>query len=216
MLIVGLTGSLGMGKSTVAKRFIDHGIAVFDADQSVHDLYRGALVDDIAALFPKVVVEGKIDRSRLSKHLRSGSKAENEENFAKLEAVVHPKVRDMEQEFLLQCYNKNALIAVLEVPLLFETGLDQLVDVTVVVSAPPKIRDQRVFASRPDLSKDKLRTLIAKQMPDEDKRTLADYVIDTSGDIAQTYAYVDDLILTLKDEAKQDLGGHALQEWGIG
>lgn len=196
MLIVGLTGSIGMGKSTAAKRFIEQGIAVFDADAAVHKLYEGEAVNLIEEAFPGTTQDGVVDRTKLAAALK-GDRARIKE----LEAIVHPLVRSKREEFLQEQARNGAAMAVLEIPLLFETGSEKDVDVTIVVSAPEDIQRERVLA-RPGMTGEKLQALLANQMPDEKKRALADFVVDTSGEIAQTRLEIDRLIAQLKSYPK--------------
>jgi dephospho-CoA kinase len=188
MMIVGLTGSIGMGKSTAAKRFIEHGIAVFDADAEVHRLYSGPLVAAIETAFPGTTDAKGVDRAKLSAVL-----AADPSGFERLETIVHPLVRDAEQRFLAACAAADAAVAVLEVPLLFESGLDAHVDVVVVVSASAGIQRQRVL-DRPGMTAAKLGGLLLRQMPDLEKRRLAHFVVDTNGSVGHCDAQVDAII----------------------
>lgn len=193
MLIVGLTGSIGMGKSTAAKRFIENGIPVFDADAEVHRLYEGEAVAPIEAAFPGTTVDGRVDRERLSAAL-----LEDKSRIAELEAIVHPLVGASRRKFLEDSARKGAAMVVLEIPLLFETGSDKDVDVTVVVSAPAEIQRQRVL-ERPNMSAARLDALLANQMSDREKRARADFVVDTSGPVEETAAEIDTLVESLRD-----------------
>ena len=150
MLVIGLTGSIGMGKSTAAKHFVERGIAVFDADAEVHRLYEAEAVPAIAASFPSVVVAGKVDRNLLAREL-----AASPGRLKELEAIVHPMVVKAEFDFLREQEAKGAKFAVLEIPLLFETGADSRVDVSVVLSAPEEVQRARVLA-RPGMTAEKL------------------------------------------------------------
>ena len=195
MLIVGLTGSIGMGKSTAAARFRENGISVFDADAEVHALYRGAAVARIEAAFPGSTEAGVVDRGRLLRALTSHA-----DGFARLEAIVHPLVRAAEKAFLDTEAGRGADMAVLEIPLLFETGGDALVDVTVVVSAPPESQRERVVA-RPGMTIAKFEEILSRQLSDEEKRQLADFVVDTSGAITDTGKQIDSLVERLRGRA---------------
>lgn len=196
MLIIGLTGSIGMGKSTAAERFRAHGIAVFDADAEVHKLYSdGAAVALIAAAFPGVTRDGSVDRQKLLAALLA-----ERDGFARLEAIVHPLVRDRERAFLQQEHHRGAQLAVMEIPLLFETGGDAFVDVTVVLSAPAHVQRARVLA-RPGMTEAKLSEMLARQLPDAQKRARADFVVDTSGSIPETATLIDKLIAQLTGRA---------------
>ena len=193
MLIVGLTGSIGMGKSTAAAHLRDLGIAVFDADAAVHDLYETTAVAVIDAAFPGVARDGRIDRERLAERLRAVPSG-----FRVLEDIVHPLVRQAEKEFLDRQFNAGAGIAVLEIPLLFETGGNDLVDATIVVSTSPEVQRERVL-QRPGMTPAKLDSLLQRQLPDAEKRTRADFVVDTGGSIAETQVQIDKVVSALGD-----------------
>jgi dephospho-CoA kinase len=176
MIIVGLTGSIAMGKSVTARLFAELGVPVCDADAVVHALYErgGTAVKPIAALFPNAVEDGRIDRTKLLADL-----AADPDGFPKLEAVVHPLVREEQERFLERCRKKGARIAVLDIPLLFETGRDRDVDKVVVVSAPGDIQRARALA-RPGMTEERFAALLARQVPDAEKRARADFVVDSS------------------------------------
>jgi dephospho-CoA kinase len=174
MIVLGLTGSVGMGKSATAKMFADEGVPVFDADAAVHELYEGEAVPLIAAAFPGTVSCGRVDRERLS-HAVVG----NSEAFARLEAIIHPFVRKAREKFLAAATAKGAEFVVLDIPLLLETGGEREVDKIVVVSAPHPVQKERVLA-RPAMTAEKFSAIVAKQMPDSEKRKRADFVVDTS------------------------------------
>lgn len=192
MLVIGLTGSIGMGKSTAANRFRANGISVFDADAAVHQLYTGAAADLIEAAFPGTTVNGTVDRQRLLAALIS-----DPAGFTKLEAIVHPLVRAMERDFLRTQAQQGAAMAVLEIPLLFETGGDKLCDVTVVVSAPAAAQRDRVL-SRSGMTQAKLDEILSRQLPDAEKRRSADFVVDTGGSISASEEQIDRLVERLK------------------
>ena len=173
MIRLGLTGSIGMGKSVTAQMFRDEGIPVHDADQTVHDLYAGPSAELIDEAFPGVLLDGKVDRQRLSARV-----IHHPEAMAKLEAIIHPLVRLKEEAFLKEAERSGASLVVLDIPLLFETHAQLRVDKILVVTAPVETQRQRVLA-RPGMSPDKLKTILAKQMPDPQKRAKADYVINT-------------------------------------
>lgn len=195
MLVVGLTGSIGMGKSTAAAHLRHRGIAVFDADAAVHDLYRGAAVPLIEAAFPGCVVDGVVDRRLLLQELmRTPS------SFARLEGIVHPLVREAERDFLEGEFERGAPVAVLEIPLLFETGGDELVDATIVVSAGVDEQRRRVLA-RPGMTEAKLGEILSRQLPDGEKRRRADFVVDTSVSIPETAAELDRILAALASRA---------------
>jgi dephospho-CoA kinase len=192
MLIVGLTGSIGMGKSTVATRFRAHGIAVCDADAEVHKLYEGAAVPAIEAAFPGTTEDGRVDRQRLAKVLLA-----DPAGFKRLEAIVHPMVFAAERAFLQAEAARGAPLAVLEIPLLLEGGGEKRVDVVVVVSAPADKQRERVLR-RPGMTAEKLDQILARQMPDAEKRARADFIVDTGGTFAETEAQVDKIVKALK------------------
>ena len=205
MLIIGLTGSIGMGKSTAALRFAENGVSVFDADAEVHRLYGGEAVLLIEKAFPGTVSGGVVDRALLAAAL-----IDDESAIETLETIVHPLVREAERAFLLAENARGSAMAVLEIPLLFETGADDWVDVTIVVSAPPEIQRQRVLA-RPGMSEKKLERLLANQLPDKKKRARADFVVDTSGPIEETGAVIDSIIESLRGR-----NGEAFSRWETG
>jgi dephospho-CoA kinase len=174
MVVIGLTGSLGMGKSTTSRFFAEAGIPVFDADETVHRLYAGDAAAPIEAAFPGTTGEQGVDRERLAQAVLDNAAA-----LARLEAIVHPLVRQEEQRFLEAARRAGTRVAVLDIPLLFETGGDRRVDAVVVVSAPPEVQRARAF-ERPGMTGEKFRALLAKQLPDEEKRRRADFVVDSS------------------------------------
>jgi len=174
MIVLGLTGSVGMGKSATAKMFAEEGVPVFDADAAVHRLYEGEAAPLIAAAFPGAVTGGRVDRERLSQAVLGNAGA-----FAKLEAIIHPLVRKAREQFLAKARAGGAKIAVLDIPLLFETGGKRQVDKIIVVSAPAPVQKERVFA-RPGMTEAKFSAILAKQLSDSEKRERADFVIDTS------------------------------------
>ncbi len=192
MLIVGLTGSIGMGKSTAARRFVENGIPVFDADAEVHRLYKGEAVPLIEDAFPGTTHDGHVDRGLLGQRLMGDKDA-----LARLESIVHPLVQSARQEFLANHARAGAEMAVLEIPLLFEVGADSQVDVTIVISAPLEVQRDRVL-SRPDMSEEKLDALLANQMPDAEKRKRADYVVETNRPVEESHAEIDRLIESLR------------------
>jgi dephospho-CoA kinase len=174
MFVLGLTGSLGMGKSTTAGFFAELGIPVHDADAVVHRLYKNEPAALIEAAFPGTTAHGEVDREKLAKHVLADPAA-----VKKLEAIVHPLVRAAEEEFLAEAERKNARVAVLDIPLLFETGGDRRCDAVVVVSAPEDVRRTRIF-ERPGMTAQKFAAIVANQMPDAEKRKRADFIVDTS------------------------------------
>jgi dephospho-CoA kinase len=192
MLVIGLTGSIGMGKSTVAARLRALGIAVCDADAEVHKLYEGAAVAPIEAAFPGTTADGKVDRQKLAQAL-----LDRPDRFRRLEAIVHPLVLEAERAFLRAEAARGARMAVLEVPLLLETGGERRVDCVIVASAPPEAQRARVLA-RPGMAPEKLDQLLARQMPDAEKRGRAHFVVDTGGTFAEADAQVDKIVESLQ------------------
>ena len=174
MFILGLTGSLGMGKSTTARFFIEEGVPVHDADAAVHRLYEGEAVAPIEAAFPGTTADGKVDRNKLAARVLGDPAA-----LKRLEAIVHPLVHEAERRLLAEAKERGERVAVLDIPLLFETGGDARVDAVVVVSAPPEVQRSRVL-QRPGMTMEKLEAILAKQMPDAEKRRRADFIVDTS------------------------------------
>lgn len=191
MLIIGLTGSIGMGKSAAAARFRARGVPVFDADAAVHDIYRTTAVAPIEAAFPGSTTASGVDRQALAKRLLA-----DPAGYKVLEAIVHPLVKAAERDFLAGCYRSQEPLAVLEIPLLFETGGDARVDVTVVVSATAEQQKSRVLA-RPGMTEAKFAQILSRQMPDAEKRARADFVVDTSRMLAETEAGIDKIIANL-------------------
>jgi dephospho-CoA kinase len=202
MLIVGLTGSIGMGKSTAAAHLRRRGIAVIDADAEVHALYRGAAVEPIERAFPGTTADGVVDRARLSAALLA-----DPAGFKRLEAIVHPLVQTAERRLLAEEAHRGAAIAVLEIPLLFETGGDARVDVTIVVSAPADVQRARVLA-RPGMTAAKLDQILARQMPDAEKRRRADFVVDTGGTMAEAEAAIDAILALLRGRTGEAYARH--------
>jgi dephospho-CoA kinase len=193
MLVVGLTGSIGMGKSKVAARFRALGIPVCDADAEVHRLYEGAAVAPIEAAFPGTTAGGKVDRQKLGLAV-----LDRPDRIERLEAIVHPLVIDAERRFLRAEAAKGEAMAVLEIPLLLETGGEARVDVVVACSAPADEQRERVM-QRQGMSPEKLEQLLARQMPDAEKRGRAHFVVDTGGTFAETDAQVDRIVESLRD-----------------
>lgn len=194
MKLIGLTGSIGMGKSTTASLFAEMGLPVYDADAAVHRLYArgGAAVRPVAELFPEVEVDGAIDRRRLSARVLG-----NDAAMRALEAVVHPLVGADRQAFFEDARAHHADLVVLDVPLLFETGGAKGLDAVVVVSAPADMQRDRVLA-RPDMDPDKFAAILARQTPDADKRARADFVVDTSRGLDPARDQVVRIIETLR------------------
>jgi dephospho-CoA kinase len=193
MIVLGLTGSIGMGKTTTAALFRDAGVPVYDADVAVHALYAagGAAVAPVEAAFPGVVVAGAIDRRRLSERITADPAA-----LAQLEAIVHPLVAAERAAFLESA--KDADVVVLDIPLLFETRAEGLVQAVVVVSAPADLQRHRVL-SRPGMSEDKFAALLARQTPDSEKRVRADFVIETDAGIDSAARRVVEILDTVRN-----------------
>jgi dephospho-CoA kinase len=174
MRILGLTGSIGMGKSTTAKLFAEAGVPVYDADVEVHQLYEGEAAPAIEAAFPGTTVNGKVDRPKLSARVVHDPAA-----IKQLEQIVHPMLGASRKKFFADAEAAQAPVVVLDIPLLFETGGEKRVDAVVVVSTFPELQRERVL-SRGTMDEAKLNAIIAKQMPDAEKRKRADFVVDTS------------------------------------
>jgi dephospho-CoA kinase len=174
MFIIGLTGSLGMGKSTTARFFAEEGVPVHDADSVVHRLYEGEAVAAIEAAFPGTTSGGKVDRERLGAWVLKDPDA-----LKRLEAIVHPLVAAAERHLIAEAQARGEKVVVLDIPLLFETGADRRVDAVVVVSAPAEVQRSRVL-ERPGMTMAKLEAVLARQLPDAEKRRRADFVVDTS------------------------------------
>jgi dephospho-CoA kinase len=174
MIIVGLTGSIGMGKTTAAQMFRELGVPVNDADEVVHDLYRGEAVAPVEKAFPGVASDGVIDRAELSRQLLA-----NPERLGELERIVHPLVRAREKEFVARHKAAGAPFVLLDIPLLFETKAEERLDRVVVVSCDAEAQRERVM-KRPGMTAEKFAMILARQVPDSEKRARADYVIDTS------------------------------------
>jgi dephospho-CoA kinase len=174
MFIIGLTGSIGMGKSTTANFFAEEGVPVHDADAAVHRLYEGDAVPLIEAAFPGTTADGKVDRTLLAARVAKDAAA-----FRKLDAIVHPLVRQAEQRFLADAERRGAPVVVLDIPLLYETGGEKRCDAVVAVSAPADLQRQRTF-DRPGMTEEKFAAILGRQVPDEEKRRRADFVVDTS------------------------------------
>jgi dephospho-CoA kinase len=197
MFILGLTGSIGMGKSTTAKFFAEEGVPVHDAVAAVHRLYEGEAAAAVEAAFPGTVAGGKVDRAKLAARVLGDAGARK-----MLEAIVHPLVRQSEVSFLAEARARNAPVVVLDIPLLYETDAEARVDAVVVVSAPSEIQDARVLA-RPGMTAERYRALLAAQVPDADKRRRADFIVDTGQGFDAARAQVRDILArTAKMPAK--------------
>jgi dephospho-CoA kinase len=193
MLVIGLTGGIGMGKSAAAEHFTRRGVPVFNADAYVHRLYEGEAVGPIEAAFPGVTHGGRVDRKFLAERV-----AGSPERLKALEGIVHPMVVKAEIDFLREQEKKGAALAVLEIPLLFETGAEARVDVTIVLSAPAEEQRKRVLA-RPGMTEEKFAGLVARQLPDADKRARADFIVDSGTSLADMRGEIDRLIESLQN-----------------
>ena len=198
MIVVGLTGSIGMGKSTTARMFAEAGIPINDADAVVHDLYRSEAVAPIGDAFPGSIRNGMVDRQELARQL-----AENPAKFRSLEAIVHPLVRGREGEFVEANRVAGAEMVVLDIPLLFEVGGEDRVDVIVVVTCDPQIQRARVLA-RPGMTEEKLNMILSRQIPDQEKRRRADFLIDTGRGLEAARQRVDEVIAALQSGKRSE------------
>jgi dephospho-CoA kinase len=188
MIVLGLTGSIGMGKSTTAQLFAEAGVPVYDADATVHRLYEGEAAPAIEAAFPGTTVDGKVDRNKLSAQVVHDPAA-----MKQLERIVHPMLGASRQKFLLDAEQSGAPVAVVDVPLLFETGGEKRVDAVVVVTTPPEIQRKRILA-RDNMTGEKLDAILARQLPDAEKRARADFVVDTSDGLEPVRARIRDIL----------------------
>ena len=188
MIVLGLTGSIGMGKSTTAKLFAEAGVPVYDADATVHLIYEGEAVPAIEAAFPGSTVDGKVDRAKLSAQVMHDAAAIN-----RLEQIVHPMLRAYHQRFLDAAERSGAPVAVVDVPLLFETGGEKYVDAVVVVTTSPEVQRQRILA-RDNMTDEKLDVILKRQLPDTEKRKRADFIVDTSHGLDQVRARIRDIL----------------------
>ena len=197
MIIVGLTGSLAMGKTETAKMFAALGVPVFDSDAEVHRLYAkdGEAVSLIEREFPTAVIGGTVDRATLSSIVTREPRA-----LARLESLVHPLVEKARTRFMDESRRKKEKLIILDMPLLFETGLDRSVDRVIVVTAPAEVQRQRAMA-RKGMTVNKLETILARQLPDSEKRARADFVVDTSRGFAEAAAQVRRIVAQLNSEA---------------
>jgi len=188
MIVLGLTGSIGTGKSTTAAMFQDLGVPVHDADATVHDLYRTDAVAPVAERFPEALKDGAIDRKALSAVL-----AQAPERFRELEAIIHPLVRAREKAFLDAQRRNGSALVLLDIPLLYETGGEKRVDKVVVVTCDPETQRQRVLA-RPGMTAEKFELILSRQMPDAEKRRRADFLIDTGRGLEAARKQVEEVI----------------------
>jgi len=192
VIVVGLTGSIGMGKSTAARMFAEEGIPVIGADDIVHALYRDRAVPLVGAAFPGTVRNGVVDRAQLSAAVLDDPAA-----IGRLEAIVHPLVREEEAAFIERQRAAGADMVVVDIPLLFETGAQARVDKIVVVSCDPNLQRQRVLA-RPGMTPEKFEAILARQMPDSQKRRHADFVVDTNAGFEETADQVRRIVAALR------------------
>jgi dephospho-CoA kinase len=188
MLVLGLTGSIGMGKSTTARLFSEAGIPVYDADAAVHAIYEGEAAPVIEATFPGTTIDGKVDREKLSAKVVHDTAA-----MKRLEEIVHPMLHVYRRAFLEQAERSGAAVAVVDVPLLFETGGEQDVDAVVVVTTTPDVQRNRIMA-RNNMTSEKLEAILARQLPDAEKRTRADFVVDTSHGLDHVRAQIPEIL----------------------
>lgn len=191
MIVLGLTGSIGMGKSTTARMFAEAGVPVHDSDEAVHRLYAGAAAPLVAAAFPGSVADGVVDRVALGKHVIGDAEA-----LKRLEGIIHPLVRADAEGFLARHRKAGAPLVVLDIPLLFETDGRGRVDKVAVVTAPADIQRARVLA-RPGMTEEKFEAILARQVPDAEKRALADFVIDSGNGIEPARRAVSEIVATL-------------------
>ena len=196
MFILGLTGSVGMGKSTTAKFFAEEGVPVHDADAAVHRLYEGEAVAPIETAFPGTTANGKVDRDKLA-----AAVVRNVDALKRLEAIVHPLVRTAEQKFLINAEASGAKVALLDIPLLYETGGESRCDAVVVVTAPEDVQRARVLAR--GTSEERLAGILARQMPDAEKRRRADFVVDTSVGFEGARTQVRDILARVANMPKR-------------
>jgi len=188
MIILGLTGSIGMGKSTTAKLFAEAGVPVYDADATVHMIYEGEAAPAIEAAFPGTTSGGKVDRTRLSARVVHDADA-----MRRLEQTVHPMLRAYHQKFLDDAEQSGAPVAVVDVPLLYETGGEKRVDAVVVVTTSPEVQRERILA-RDNMTAEKLDAILARQLPDAEKRKRADFIVDTSHGLDPVRARIRDIL----------------------
>ena len=189
--VLGLTGSIGMGKSTTAQLFVQRGVPLHDADAAVHRLHRGRAAAPIEAAFPGTVVDGAVDRAKLGAAVLGKPDA-----LRRLEAIIHPLVHEEEEAFLARCRREGAELAVIDVPLLLESGGEARCDAILVVTAPAEVQRQRVLA-RPGMTADKLDAILSRQMPDAEKRRRAHFLVDTSRGLVAAERQVGSILMAL-------------------
>lgn len=198
MIIIGLTGSIGMGKTTTAGMFRDEGIPVNDSDAVVHDLYKTDAVEPVGMAFPGSIRDGVIDRAELARQFSLAP-----DGFSRLEAIVHPLVRKREKQFLEIQKTAGTDLVLLDIPLLFETGAEKRVDVIVVATCDPQIQRQRVLA-RPGMTEEKFNLILNRQLPDQQKRERADFLVDTGGGLMQAKRRVQEIIALLRSGIRSE------------
>lgn len=198
MIVIGLTGSIGMGKTTTAGMFRDEGIPVNDSDAVVHDLYKTDAVEPVGMAFPGSIRDGAVDRAELARQLSL-----DPDGFKRLEAIVHPLVRQREKQFLQAQITAGADIVLLDIPLLFETGAENRVDVVVVATCDPQIQRQRVLA-RPGMTEEKFNMILDRQLPDTQKRQRADFLVDTGGGLLLAKQRVQQIIALLRSGIRSE------------
>ena len=193
MKIVALTGSIGMGKSTTAEMFKEAGIPVYDADATVHQLYSGEAAQLIEKAFPGTVINGVVDRTELSNRVVG-----QPSSMKKLESIIHPLVHQKQQAFMQMAEQEGHPMVLLDIPLLFEGGREKVVDKVVVVTCSAETQRKRVLA-RPGMTEEKFKAILQRQMPDEEKRQKADYIVDTEDGMEQARKQVADIIRSIQD-----------------
>lgn len=193
MIVIGLTGGIGMGKSTAAKILRQMGFPVYNADKAVHDVLKkgGRAVKPVAKLFPAALKKGAIDRKSLARAVFADKRL-----LRRLEKIIHPLIRSAEREFLRKSRKAKKRAAILEIPLMFETGANKRCDIVLCVSAPPAVQKARVM-SRPDMTEKKWRAIVARQMPEAQKRRRADYVVPTGKGLKATEIHLRKLFMDL-------------------
>lgn len=197
MIVIGLTGSIGMGKSTTSDMFKSLGVPVISADEIVHDLYSAEAAPLIEAAFPGTAPDGVVNREILSARLMAAP-----QEFKRLEAIIHPLVRAREKQFVDAAAARGEPMVLLDIPLLFETGSTDRVDVVVVASCAPEIQRKRVMA-RPGMTAEKFEAILARQTPDAEKRARADYVIDTGRGLEAARSQVAEIVAALTQSGRQ-------------
>ncbi len=194
MIVLGLTGSAAMGKSTTARMFAEENVPVFDADAVVHRLYAGEAVPLIEQEFPGTTAAGKIDREKLAAQVYG-----NPASLAKLEALIHPLVREARAKFLCEAGKISSDIVVFDIPLLFETGAEKEVDAVIVVTAPAELQRQRIF-ERPGMTEEKFAAILKRQMPDSEKRQRADFIVNSSSGLESARSQVRNILGILREQ----------------